>query len=153
MLYSALVRSHLECCMQFCSAQYKRDLNILERAQNRAKRVFKQLENPLHVEMLRELKLFSLVKRRIGSILSVCINTQREGAKKTVSVFSVVSCQDNGNGHKQDVPSKHQKKHLYCADVCIHLLWWNMGYMFQRGKLQLKGSGKNLGKYIFLQKY
>jgi len=34
-LCSVLVRSHLECCVQMWSPQYRRDMNLLEHIQRR----------------------------------------------------------------------------------------------------------------------
>ena len=125
-LCSALMRTHLEYCIQIWSPQYRRDMDLSECIQRSATKMMQRMEPLSYEDRLSELGLFSLEERRLQGDLTVAFQYLKESYRKEGDrLFSRV-CADRtrGNGfkHKEGRFKLDMRKKSFTVRVVKH---WN----------------------------
>ena len=101
-LYAALTRPHLQYYVQLWGPQHKKDMDLLRRVQRRVMKMIRDRSTSPMRDRLRELRLFSLQKRRLQGELIAAFQYLKGTYRKDGEGLCNRECGDRmrGNGFK-----------------------------------------------------
>ncbi|PKU47101.1 hypothetical protein llap_2596 [Limosa lapponica baueri] len=118
-LYSALVRPHLEYCIQLWGLQHQKDMDLLK-----ATKMIRRLEHLSYEDRLRELGLSSLEKKRLRGDLTKDLQYLKGAYKKAGEGLFTRACSNRtrGNGFKvkEGKFRLHLRKKFFTVTVVRH---------------------------------
>ena len=118
-LYSALVRPHLEYCVQFWTPQFKIDRDLLG-VQQKATKLIKGLEHLPYEERLSNLGLFSLRERRLRGDLINVYKHLMGGGRQMDEARLLTLCSDKTRSNGLEL--EHRKFHtLMCKNFMLRM--------------------------------
>ncbi|PKU44706.1 hypothetical protein llap_4980 [Limosa lapponica baueri] len=98
LVYSALLRTHLEYCVKLWSPQHRRDMDLLEQVQERATKMIRRLKHLSYEDRLREFSLFILEKRRLQGDLIIAFQYLEGAYRRDGEGLLMKECSDRMKG-------------------------------------------------------
>jgi len=102
-LYNALVRPHLEYCVQAWSPYLKKDIRLLEQVQKNAVRIIPGLKGDNYEDRLREIGLYSLKRRRLRGDLIEVYKMFQGISKVKLDDFFTLDGESRGRRHSKKI--------------------------------------------------
>ena len=125
-LYKALVRPHLEYCVQAWNPYMQGDIKMLERVQRRATKLIKDFGNLDYRERLKRCNLTSLEERRCRGDLIEVFKIMKSKDPELASKFFILPVKEGLRGHKYKIQKRSVNNTVFSNFFCNRVVTpWN----------------------------